>query len=346
MANHQCTISACGMRHATITGSRCAMSSTIAGASSSRKSSADATTYSGGSREQPPEPCPYGCSSVSRHGCASAHATPPSVVSGSEREHDARARAASAIAARSFVRCSSCASVRAHGDASFRRRHVRRALRARLRRRAAAGATRTRARRASAARARAETSAAREAGRRVGETADERRARRRRAPRSRRASSSTVRYTTATKTESTANTGSAELCSHGRGDDAADGDLLGVRLHEIDRRRHDERQEPEAPRELDADARRAAVERTPTAPARRQAARAAAMRLREAPREAREHQRDADLHAGEQERVVVGVRVARRADAAADVEAMRRGCGRASSAISASRPSASAASSR
>ena len=47
------------------------------------------------------------------------------------------------------------------------------------------------------------------------------------------------------------------------------------------------------------------------------------MRLGEAPGEAREHQRDADLHAGEQERVVVGVRVAHVADAAADVEAMR-----------------------
>ena len=47
------------------------------------------------------------------------------------------------------------------------------------------------------------------------------------------------------------------------------------------------------------------------------------VRADEAPGEAREQQRDAELHRGEQERVVLGARVARRADVPADVEPVR-----------------------
>ena len=46
------------------------------------------------------------------------------------------------------------------------------------------------------------------------------------------------------------------------------------------------------------------------------------MRPHEPPRETGEEERDAELHPGEQERVVVGARVARRGHVAAEVEAM------------------------
>jgi hypothetical protein len=99
--------------------------------------------------------------------------------------------------------------------------------------------------------------------------------------------------------------------------------LLGVRLHEVDRRGAEEGEQPEAPRQLDPDARRTAVhphtERS--GDARRGALRRP--RLREAPGDAGEHQSRADLHRGEQERVVLGVRVADAADVPPDVEAVR-----------------------
>ena len=47
------------------------------------------------------------------------------------------------------------------------------------------------------------------------------------------------------------------------------------------------------------------------------------VRPREPPRDAREHERDTDLHGGQKERVVVGVRVAHAAHVAADVEPVR-----------------------
>ena len=143
-----------------------------------------------------------------------------------------------------------------------------------------------------------------------------------RGSRSPRATRATARKRTATRTASTANTGSAELCSHGEKTVQRPASTLSASVcSEIDRRRADEREEPEARRELDADARRAA--RGP-GDAMRAPRRAAACAFANAPREPREHQRDADLHAGEQERVVVGVRVADAADVAADVEPVRQ----------------------
>ena len=85
---------------------------------------------------------------------------------------------------------------------------------------------------------------------------------------------------------------------------------LRIHLHEVDDRRGDEGREPEARGELDAHPRPPEQRREP-------------VRLREAPRDAREHQCDADLHTREQEGVVAGVRVAHGADVTADVDAVR-----------------------
>src|SRR5262249_36588018 len=72
--------------------------------------------------------------------------------------------------------------------------------------------------------------------------------------------------------------------------------------------------EPQLRRELDAHrwaaARTVSLEQT--------------RRLDEAPGKPREHQREADLHDDEQDRVVVGARVTRCPDVAAEVEAMRQ----------------------
>jgi hypothetical protein len=46
--------------------------------------------------------------------------------------------------------------------------------------------------------------------------------------------------------------------------------------------------------------------------------------LHEAPRESSKQQRDADLHRGEQKRVVLGARVGGRLDVPADVDAVRQ----------------------
>ncbi len=85
---------------------------------------------------------------------------------------------------------------------------------------------------------------------------------------------------------------------------------LSIHLREVDRRGGEERCEPQARGELDAHT-RPAEHRRETA------------RLREPPRHASEHERNADLHPGKEERVIVGVPVAHRPDVPADVESVR-----------------------
>ena len=85
--------------------------------------------------------------------------------------------------------------------------------------------------------------------------------------------------------------------------------VLGIHLHEIDAGGGEERGEPQTRGELHAHAWLAERGRE-------------AARLREPPGHAGEHERHADLHAGEEERVVVGVAVAHRPDVATDVEAV------------------------
>ena len=101
---------------------------------------------------------------------------------------------------------------------------------------------------------------------------------------------------------------------------AADRDSLSVRLREVEERGGRERGEPEAGLQVDSHPRRALdgalPERGEQAPARARGGPCA----NEAPGQGGEHERDADLHPGEQERVVVRARIAGGGDVAADVE--------------------------
>src|SRR5206468_10293692 len=95
--------------------------------------------------------------------------------------------------------------------------------------------------------------------------------------------------------------------------------LLSLEVHEGENRRDREGSEPEPRRELELDPRRrpgALAERGEHAVARARGRSGAD----EAPDETRRQQREPELDRSEQERVVVGARVARRADVPPDVD--------------------------
>src|SRR5207247_3682823 len=94
---------------------------------------------------------------------------------------------------------------------------------------------------------------------------------------------------------------------------------VGIDVHESEDRGDDEGGEPEPRRELEPDPRR----RLRLLPDRREhtvAGASSRASTHEAPGQAREQEREAELHGGKEERVVIGARVARRAEVPPDVE--------------------------
>ena len=101
-------------------------------------------------------------------------------------------------------------------------------------------------------------------------------------------------------------------------------ELLGIGLREVEERGDEEGQKPEPWREREPHLRQEPVRARPGGGQRALRRALGRERLRKAPENPRQQERNADLHRREQDRVVVRARIGRRADMAADVEAVRQ----------------------